>query len=225
MWPARSWCGGTGAASPAAPAAGTNDGARLAALGDIVVVTANSDVGPLGYLYLPQVGTAHLGPQDQAAVLRRVKDNARLLRRRRPHRHRRRAVLRRSTLPDARPRPLDELVHHPGAAAQRPLRPGPADPHQATENTDAYLRLLDIPAGTDTAKALRALPAEQLLDAYGRLSAQRPPQATRPRRYTRPSTPRARPHTRQQALTDHASEGNALASPTDTWSPSCAAAT
>ena len=87
----------------------------------------------------------------------------------------------------------DELVHHPGAAAQRPLRPGPADPHQATENTDAYLRLLDIPAGTDTAKALRALPAEQLLDAYGRLSAQRPPQATRPRRYTRPSTPRARP--------------------------------
>ncbi|MFD0503871.1 carboxylesterase family protein [Streptomyces chiangmaiensis] len=48
----------------------------------------------------------------------------------------------------------------------------PQDPHQAAENADAYLRLLGIPAGTDTAKALRALPAEQLLDAYGRLSVQ-----------------------------------------------------
>src|SRR4029078_11650571 len=51
------------------------DGGRLAALGDIVVVTANYRVGPLGYLYLPEIGAANPGPQDQAAVLRWVRDN------------------------------------------------------------------------------------------------------------------------------------------------------
>ncbi|MEV6056941.1 carboxylesterase family protein [Streptomyces sp. NPDC052107] len=36
------------------------DEGRLAALGDIVVVTANYRVGPLGYLYLPQISAADL---------------------------------------------------------------------------------------------------------------------------------------------------------------------
>jgi carboxylesterase type B len=51
------------------------DGARLAALGDMVVVTANYGVGPLGYLYLPDIGADNLGLQDQFVVLRWVRDN------------------------------------------------------------------------------------------------------------------------------------------------------
>ncbi|WP_281221126.1 carboxylesterase family protein [Nocardia uniformis] len=50
-------------------------GARLAGLGDIVVVTANYRLGPLGYLYLPQIGAENLGSQDQAAALRWVTAN------------------------------------------------------------------------------------------------------------------------------------------------------
>ncbi|WP_225731179.1 MULTISPECIES: carboxylesterase/lipase family protein [unclassified Nocardia] len=51
------------------------DGGRLAALGGIVVVTANYRLGPLGYLYLPEFGADNLGTQDQAAALRWVVDN------------------------------------------------------------------------------------------------------------------------------------------------------
>ncbi|MFG2368560.1 carboxylesterase family protein [Streptomyces mirabilis] len=51
------------------------DGARLAEVGNVVVVTANYRVGPLGYLYLPQIGADNLGAQDQAAVLHWVRDN------------------------------------------------------------------------------------------------------------------------------------------------------
>lgn len=45
------------------------DGRNLAAAGGIVVVTANYRLGPLGYLYLPELGIENLGVQDQAAVL------------------------------------------------------------------------------------------------------------------------------------------------------------
>jgi para-nitrobenzyl esterase len=45
------------------------DGRNLAAVGPIVVVTANYRLGPLGYLYLPGLGIENLGTQDQAAVL------------------------------------------------------------------------------------------------------------------------------------------------------------
>ncbi|MFI6582237.1 carboxylesterase/lipase family protein [Embleya sp. NPDC050493] len=51
------------------------DGARLAALGDIVVVTANYRLGPLGFLYRPEMGADNLGLRDQGAVLRWVYDN------------------------------------------------------------------------------------------------------------------------------------------------------
>jgi len=43
------------------------DGRNLAAACDIVVVTANYRLGPLGYLYLPELGIENLGTQDQAA--------------------------------------------------------------------------------------------------------------------------------------------------------------
>ncbi|MGW5463880.1 carboxylesterase family protein [Streptomyces sp. NPDC003996] len=78
------------------------------------------------------------------------------------------------------------------------------------ENADAYLRLLDIPVGTDAAKALRALPAEQLLDAYGRLSVQlAAPGNAAPPMYPVLGAP-GMPRTRQQALTDGALEGKPL---------------
>lgn len=51
------------------------DGSRLAADGDIVVVTINYRLGALGYLWLPEVGAGNIGPQDQIAALRWVYDN------------------------------------------------------------------------------------------------------------------------------------------------------
>jgi para-nitrobenzyl esterase len=51
------------------------DGRNLAAAGDIVVVTANYRIGPLGYLYLPELGVDNLGVRDQAAVLAWVHRN------------------------------------------------------------------------------------------------------------------------------------------------------
>jgi para-nitrobenzyl esterase len=51
------------------------DGRNLAAAGDIIVVTANYRIGPLGYLYLPEFGVENLGVQDQGAVLAWVRRN------------------------------------------------------------------------------------------------------------------------------------------------------
>ncbi|MFI2722583.1 carboxylesterase family protein [Streptomyces collinus] len=135
------------------------------------------------------IGAANLGPQDQAAVLRWVRDNiasfggdahsvtvggqsagAPL-------------PLMLALDPATNPSITRVLLH------SGPSSLDPQNPHQAADNTDTYLRPLDIPAGTDTAKTLRALLAEQLLDAYGRLSAQLTTRATRPRRSTRPSPP------------------------------------
>lgn len=45
------------------------DGATLAALGDIVVVTPNYRLGPFGYLLAPGLSPANLGLLDQAAAL------------------------------------------------------------------------------------------------------------------------------------------------------------
>ncbi|MCX4911325.1 carboxylesterase/lipase family protein [Streptomyces sp. NBC_00878] len=148
------------------------DGGRLAALGDIVVVTANYRLGPLGYLYLPESGAANLGPQDQAAVLRWVRENIASF--------------------GGDPRNVTVGGQSAGAysalsLALDPQTSGlvtrvllqsgpfgllPQDPRNAAENAEAYLRLLDVPDGADTAKALRALPVEQLLSAYGRLAGQ-----------------------------------------------------
>ena len=50
------------------------DGSRLARRGDVVVVTLNYRVGPLGFSYLPQDGGVNLGLQDQVAALRWVCD-------------------------------------------------------------------------------------------------------------------------------------------------------
>ncbi|WP_398878034.1 carboxylesterase/lipase family protein, partial [Streptomyces prunicolor] len=148
------------------------DGGRLAALGDIVVVTANYRVGPLGYLYLPEIGAANLGAQDQAAVLAWVRDNIASF--------------------GGDPREVTVGGQSAGAYASLalaldprtsglvnrvllesgPFGLAPQDPQHAAENAEAYLRLLGVPGGTDAATALRALPVEQLLSAYGRLAGQ-----------------------------------------------------
>ncbi|MFD4558936.1 carboxylesterase/lipase family protein [Streptomyces sp. NPDC058469] len=148
------------------------DGGRLAALGDIVVVTANYRVGPLGYLYLPEIGTANLGAQDQAAVLAWVRDNIASF--------------------GGDPREVTVGGQSAGAysslaLALDPRTSGlvnrvllesgpfglpPQDPRHAAENAEAYLRLLGVPGGADVATALRALPVEQLLSAYGQLAGQ-----------------------------------------------------
>ncbi|KOV56845.1 carboxylesterase/lipase family protein [Streptomyces sp. MMG1121] len=186
------------------------DGGRLAALGDIVVVTANYRVGPLGYLYLPEIGAANLGAQDQAAVLRWVQNNIASF--------------------GGDPRTVTVGGQSAGAYSALMLALDPAtngsitrvllqsgpfglnaqDPHQAAENAAVYLRLLGIPDGTDPARALRALPAEQLLDAYGRLSVQlAAPGNVAPPMYPVLGAPGI-PRPRQQALTTGALEGKPL---------------
>ncbi|MFL4909205.1 carboxylesterase/lipase family protein [Streptomyces sp. MMS24-I2-30] len=186
------------------------DGGRLAARGDIVVVTANYRVGPLGYLYLPEIGAANLGPQDQAAVLRWVQNNIASF----GGDPRTVAVGGQSAgAYSALSLALDPETN--GSITRVLLQSGPfglkpQDPHQAAENADAYLRLLGVPAGADPAKVLRALSAEQLLDAYGRLSAQlAAPGDAAPPMYPVLGAP-GMPRTRQQALSEGALEGKPL---------------
>jgi para-nitrobenzyl esterase len=51
------------------------DGARLAARGNLVVVTLNYRLGALGFLRLPGVAEGNLGLSDQVLALRWVRDN------------------------------------------------------------------------------------------------------------------------------------------------------
>ncbi|WP_433189717.1 carboxylesterase/lipase family protein [Actinoallomurus sp. CA-150999] len=186
------------------------DGGPLAALGDIVVVTANYRVGPLGYLYLPEIGAANLGPQDQAAVLRWVQDN----------------------IASFGGDPRDVTVGGQSAGAYSalslaldpqttglvtrvllesgPFGLPPQDPQNAAENAEAYLRLLDVASDADAATALRALPVEQLLSAYGRLAGR----LARPGNVAPPMYPvlggPGLPRSWQRALADGALDGKAL---------------
>ncbi|MGW4907257.1 carboxylesterase/lipase family protein [Streptomyces sp. NPDC004270] len=186
------------------------DGGRLAALGDIVVVTANYRVGPLGYLYLPEIGAANLGPQDQAAVLRWVRDNIASFG------GDPRAVTVGGQSAGAYSALYLALDPETSGLASRvllqsgPFGLAPQDPEDAAEHAEAYLRLLGVPAGADTAKALRALPAEQLLSAYGRLAGRlaRPGSAAPPM-YPVLGAP-GMPRTWQRALADGALEGRPL---------------
>ncbi|MGG2461237.1 carboxylesterase/lipase family protein [Streptomyces sp. RGM 3693] len=148
------------------------DGARLAAHGDLVVVTANYRLGPLGYLHLPEIGADNLGVQDQAAALRWVRDNIAAF----------------GGDPDAvtvggqsagafSALSLATEPQTAGLVRRVLLQSGPwglapQDPALATEHAQAYLRLLEVTSQTDPGKALRALPVEQLLTAYGTLAVQ-----------------------------------------------------
>ncbi|ARF53284.1 carboxylesterase/lipase family protein [Streptomyces gilvosporeus] len=145
------------------------DGARLAALGDIVVVTANYRLGPLGYLHLPEIGAENLGSQDQAAVLHWVRDNiaafggdAGLV-----------TVGGQSA--GAYSALSLALAPETGGLVRRviaqsgPWGMAPQDPAAAAECAADYLRILGV-TGTDPGAELRQLPVERLLAAYEQLA-------------------------------------------------------
>ncbi|MCC3776508.1 carboxylesterase family protein [Streptomyces sp. UNOB3_S3] len=154
------------------------DGAHLAALGDITVVTANYRIGPLGFLHLPAIGAENLGPQDQGAVLRWVTGNI--------------AAFGGdpalvtvggqsaggySTMSLATDPATSGMIRRI-IVQSGPLGLPPQDPADATATTTAYLRLLDADREDDQAadldgdpgRALRALPWQRLQDAYQRLA-------------------------------------------------------
>jgi para-nitrobenzyl esterase len=150
------------------------DGAKLAALGDIVVVTANYRLGPLGYLYLPEIGADNLGAQDQIAVLNWVRDNIAAFGGD-PH-----AItvggqsagaysaLNLAVAPDTR-----DLLHR--VIAQSSPWTEPQEQAKAVETAAVYLRVLGIDNAADAGKELRELPVERLLDAYRELPTIIPP--------------------------------------------------
>ncbi|WP_269859178.1 carboxylesterase/lipase family protein [Streptomyces sp. RPT161] len=150
------------------------DGARLAALGDMVVVTANYRLGALGWLYLPEEGIDNLGARDQAAALRWVHetigafggDPARI------------TVGGQSAGANS----AVALATDPATAAmvQRVLAQSGAfriagqDPGEAAEAARGLLRVLELPSpgSLGLLERLRAVPAKELLDAYAELAVQ-----------------------------------------------------
>ena len=150
------------------------DGARLAALGDIVVVTANYRVGPFGYLYLPEIGADNLGVQDQIAALHWVRDNiaafggdpgAITVGGQSAGAY---SALNLAVAPETR-----DLLHR--VIAQSGAWTEPLEKAKAIETAAAYLRVLGIDDAADPGKQLRALPVERLLDGYRELTAAAPP--------------------------------------------------
>lgn len=159
------------------------DGARLAAAGGIVVVTANYRLGPLGYIWLPGIGAGNLGCRDQAAVLRWVRDNI--------------AAFggdpgqvtvggqsagAYSALALALDPATSHLVHRV-IAQSGPWALSPQTPADADAAAARYLRILGIPApgrsghardDASVGDALRKVPAADLISAYGELAAQAP---------------------------------------------------
>ncbi|MEU7633865.1 carboxylesterase family protein [Nocardia sp. NPDC049220] len=147
------------------------DGARLAELGNMVVVTANYRLGPLGYLYLPQIGANNLGVQDQGAVLRWVRDNIAAF-----------GGDRASVTvggQSAGAFSAFQLAVDPETgnmirrviAQSAPWSLEPQDPRLASQNAEAYLRLLNLEESASLGTALRELPVEKLIAAYRKLAA------------------------------------------------------
>lgn len=70
----RSWCGCTGVPTCSAPGSQPYSGGRLAAGGDVIVVTLNYRLGAFGFLDLPGCDT-NVGLRDVLAALRWVREN------------------------------------------------------------------------------------------------------------------------------------------------------
>ncbi|WP_231608014.1 carboxylesterase family protein [Streptacidiphilus albus] len=149
------------------------DGARLADLGNLVVVTANYRLGPLGYLYLPEFGVDNAGARDQGAALRWVRENIAAF--------------------GGDPESVTVGGQSAGAYSALALALDPAtggsirrviaqsgpwglppqDPATADAAATAYLSLLGIARDRSGFEQLRTLPVQRLLDAYRRLGAER----------------------------------------------------
>jgi len=146
------------------------DGANLAAAGEIIVVTANYRIGPLGYLYLPEFGVENLGAQDQAAALAWVRRNIAAF--------------------GGDPDNLTVGGQSAGAysslylalapttgphirrviAQSGPFGLDPQSPEEAGDHTRRFLAILGLDDGPDPLPALRAVPADRLLSAYQQLA-------------------------------------------------------
>ena len=148
------------------------DGRQLAAAGNIVVVTANYRLGALGYLRLPGMGADNLGCQDQAAVLRWTRANI--------------AAFggdpaqvtvggqsagAYSAMMLATDPATSGLIHRV-IAQSGPWGLDPQQPAAADEAAARYLALLGISSSDGAEKALRQIPAADLVTAYGALAAQ-----------------------------------------------------
>ena len=145
------------------------DGGRLAAEGDIVVVTINYRLAALGWLWLPEIGAGNIGAQDQGAALRWVRNN----------------------ITSFGGDPTDITVGGQSAGAYSALclaldpatRPivgkviaqsGPwavagQQPSAATTAANEYLDLLGIGRDDGLLSALRGVPVDDLLTAYSAL--------------------------------------------------------
>jgi para-nitrobenzyl esterase len=146
------------------------DGRNLAAANEIIVVTANYRVGPLGYLYLPELGVDNLGVQDQAAVLAWVKRN----------------------IGGFGGDPDDITVGGQSAGAfsslylaaspatgplikriiaqSAPFGLAPQPGADAADHARRFLKILNLNGSSDPLAGLRAVPADRLLAAYGQLT-------------------------------------------------------
>lgn len=146
------------------------DGARLAERGDIVVVTANHRLGPLGYLHLPEIDCVNLGLRDQAAALRWVRDEigafggdpeAITLGGQSAGAYSALALATsRTTAPLVRRLLLQSCPW--GVVAQSSL--------EAAERTARLIELLGLAGSDEPVEALRATPVEALLEAHRRLA-------------------------------------------------------
>lgn len=148
------------------------DGARLAAAGDLVVVTANYRIGPLGYLHLPEAGADNLGVRDQAAALHWVRDTIGAFGGD-PDRITvgGQSAGAYSALALALDPATGPLVHRV-VLQSGPWNLLPQAPEDATRAADRFLALLGIERDEHLAKSLRDVPAADLLDAYGRVAAE-----------------------------------------------------
>jgi para-nitrobenzyl esterase len=145
-------------------------GDRLAAAGDIVVVTANYRLGPLGYLWRPEAEMDNLGGQDQAAALAWVHETIAAF--------------------GGDPRAITVGGQSAGAYSAIALALDPAtsgyvhrlvlqsgpwgmaarQPADAAAITAEYLRLLGTKPDEQAVTALRSVPVRDLLGAAGQLA-------------------------------------------------------
>lgn len=141
------------------------DGARLADLGDLVVVTINYRLGPLGYLYLPEIGADNLACQDQACALRWVADNISAF-----------GGDAQCVTVGGQSAGAHSALALAASTQTRPLiqrlllESGPfgkvQDREEAAARADEYLAILGLARNSDVGAALDAFPIQRLLDAY-----------------------------------------------------------
>ncbi|MER8041596.1 carboxylesterase family protein [Streptomyces sp. NPDC094032] len=148
------------------------DGSRLAAAGDIVVVTANYRIGPLGYLHLPEAGADNLGARDQAAALHWVRDTIGAFGGD-PDRITvgGQSAGAYSALALAADPATGPLIHRL-ILQSGPWSLPPQPPEDAARAAGRFLALLGIERDEHLAKSLRDVPVGDLLDTYGRVAAE-----------------------------------------------------